>query len=152
MSDTTEHHAKKEDAATEPRTHTAETHDEEVGLVSKPGQLHTDLRSRHMQMIAIGGAIGAGLFIGSGSALYKGGPAALVSIPFSLSIMRILWSLLVLTSCFSQVIGYLIVGIMLLFTMQALAELAVLYPVNGAFYTYVVRFVDPSWYAFNMPP
>ncbi|KAI0180132.1 amino acid permease/ SLC12A domain-containing protein [Hypoxylon sp. FL1284] len=34
---------------------------------------------------------------------------------------------------------------MLLFTMQALAELAVLYPVNGAFYTYVVRFVDPSW-------
>lgn len=34
---------------------------------------------------------------------------------------------------------------MLLFTCQALAELAVLYPVNGAFYTYVVRFVDPSW-------
>lgn len=34
---------------------------------------------------------------------------------------------------------------MLLFTMQALAELAVLYPVNGAFYTYVVRFLDPSW-------
>ncbi|KAG4218713.1 hypothetical protein PC116_g32807 [Phytophthora cactorum] len=34
---------------------------------------------------------------------------------------------------------------MLLFTMQALAELAVMYPVNGAFYTYVVRFVDPAW-------
>ncbi len=34
---------------------------------------------------------------------------------------------------------------MLLFTCQALAELAVLYPVNGAFYTYVVRFIDPSW-------
>ncbi|KAK0621264.1 amino acid permease/ SLC12A domain-containing protein [Bombardia bombarda] len=34
---------------------------------------------------------------------------------------------------------------MLLFTCQALAELAVLYPVNGAFYSYVVRFVDPSW-------
>ena len=28
---------------------------------------------------------------------------------------------------------------------HALDELAVLYPVNGAFYTYVVRFVDPSW-------
>ena len=39
----------------------------------------------------------------------------------------------------------MIVGVMLLFTCQALAELAVLYPVNGAFYTYVVRFVDPSW-------
>jgi amino acid permease len=35
---------------------------------------------------------------------------------------------------------------MLLFTMQALGELAVMYPVNGAFYTYVVRFVDPAWY------
>lgn len=34
---------------------------------------------------------------------------------------------------------------MLFFTMQALAELTVLYPVNGAFYTYVVRFLDPSW-------
>lgn len=35
---------------------------------------------------------------------------------------------------------------MLLFTMQALGELAVMYPVNGAFYTYVVRFIDPSWF------
>ncbi|KAF3064490.1 putative amino-acid permease P7G5.06 [Daldinia childiae] len=95
-------------------------HDEEVGIVNQGGQLRTDLRNRHMQMIAIGGAIGAGLFIGSGSALYHGGPAALI-------------------------IGYLIVGVMLLFTMQALAELAVMYPVNGAFYTYVVRFVDPAW-------
>lgn len=39
----------------------------------------------------------------------------------------------------------MIVGLMLLFTCQAMAELAVLYPVNGAFYTYVVRFVDPAW-------
>ena len=44
-----------------------------------------------------------------------------------------------------QIIGYLIVGIMLLMTMQALAEMAVLWPVNGAFFTYVVRFIDPSW-------
>ncbi|KAI0816309.1 amino acid permease [Xylaria sp. FL0064] len=94
--------------------------DEEVGIVHKGAALKTDLRGRHMQMIAIGGAIGAGLFIGSGSALHSGGPAPLV-------------------------IGYLIVGIMLLFTMQALAELAVIFPVNGAFYTYVVRFIDPSW-------
>jgi amino acid transporter len=38
----------------------------------------------------------------------------------------------------------MIVGLMLLFTCQALAEMAVLYPVNGAFFTYVVRFVDPA--------
>ncbi|KAI2464188.1 amino acid permease/ SLC12A domain-containing protein [Annulohypoxylon bovei var. microspora] len=119
MSDTTEKQVKDE-AAVNSQAYARGGHDEEVGIVNKSGQLHTDLKGRHMQMIAIGGAIGAGLFIGSGSALYKGGPAALI-------------------------IGYFIVGIMLLFTMQALAELAVLYPVNGAFYTYVVRFVDPSW-------
>lgn len=39
----------------------------------------------------------------------------------------------------------IIIGFMLLFVMQALCELAVLYPVNGAFFTYVVRFIDPSW-------
>lgn len=96
------------------------TVDEEVGVVNKSGALSRDLKNRHMQMIAIGGAIGAGLFVSSGSALQSGGPAALV-------------------------ICYTIIGIMLLFTSQALAELAVLYPVNGAFYTYVVRFIDPSW-------
>ena len=35
---------------------------------------------------------------------------------------------------------------MLLCTIQALGELAVLYPVNGAFYQYICRFLDPSWY------
>jgi amino acid permease len=29
--------------------------------------------------------------------------------------------------------------------MQALAELAVMYPINGAFTMYIVRFIDPSW-------
>lgn len=82
--------------------------------------LHQKLKSRHMQMIAIGGSIGAGLFVGSGGALRRGGPAAVL-------------------------IGFAITGIMLLMTMQALGELAVLYPVNGAFYSYIVRFVSPAW-------
>lgn len=81
--------------------------------------LHQKLKSRHMQMIAIGGSIGAGLFVGSGGALYRGGPA-------------------------SVLIGFAIVGVMLLMTMQALGEMAVLYPVNGAFFTYICRFVSPS--------
>ncbi|KAI2637344.1 amino acid permease [Xylaria nigripes] len=97
-----------------------QNHDAEAGILHESAALKTDLRGRHMQMIAIGGAIGAGLFIGSGSALHNGGPASLV-------------------------IGYLVIGVMLLMTMQALGELAVMYPVNGAFYTYIVRFVDPSW-------
>lgn len=46
----------------------------------------------------------------------------------------------------SKVICFIIVGMMMLMVMQALGELAVMYPVNGAFYTYIVRFIDPSWY------
>jgi len=69
---------------------------------------------------SLGGAIGAGLFIGSGKALSTGGPASLT-------------------------LGFIIVGAMLLFTVQALGELAVLYPVNGAFFNFISRFIDPSW-------
>lgn len=89
------------------------------GITTTSAPLARDLKSRHLQMIAIGGAIGAGYFVASGSALATGGPGSLV-------------------------IGYIIVGSMLLVTMQALGEMAVLFPVNGAFYTYIVRFVDPS--------
>ncbi|OAG35058.1 hypothetical protein AYO21_10790 [Fonsecaea monophora] len=95
------------------------THDIEEGIHHQ-AKLSRGLQGRHMQMIAIGGSIGAGLFVGSGSALQSGGPASLV-------------------------IGFIIIGAMLLCTVQALGELAVLYPVNGAFYVYGVRFIDPAW-------
>ncbi|KAL2439144.1 putative amino-acid permease P7G5.06 [Exophiala dermatitidis] len=98
-------------------------HVEEKPVPIQNGDGHTlarKLKSRHMQMIAIGGSIGAGLFVGSGSALRSGGPASLL-------------------------IGFMITGVMMLCTMQALGEMTVLYPVNGAFYSYAVRFIDRSW-------
>jgi amino acid permease len=45
----------------------------------------------------------------------------------------------------TKLICYLIVGAMLLLTIQALGELAVVYPENGAFFTYCVRFINPAW-------
>lgn len=47
-------------------------------LADKHNQLNQSLKSRHLHMIAIGGSIGAGLFVGSGGALSRGGPAALL--------------------------------------------------------------------------
>ncbi len=59
--------------------------------------LKKDLASRHVQLIAIGGTIGTGLFLGSGKAIQLAGP--------------------------SIVFAYLIVGVALFFVMRALGEL-----------------------------
>lgn len=60
-------------------------------------KLSRSLKSRHITMIAIGGAIGTGLFLGSGSAIKAAGP--------------------------SIILTYLIVGIFCFFMMRALGEL-----------------------------
>ncbi|KAF2418942.1 AAT family amino acid transporter [Tothia fuscella] len=78
------------------------------------------LKERHLQMIAIGGSIGTGLFVGSGSALASGGPASLI-------------------------IAYGLIGIMLYCTIHALGEMAVAFPIAGAFSVYSSRFIDPAW-------
>ncbi|EXJ74754.1 uncharacterized protein A1O5_01449 [Cladophialophora psammophila CBS 110553] len=101
------------------RQFSVDAHDVAI-IETDQGKLHRNLQGRHMQMIAIGGAIGAGLFIGSGGAFQTGGPGAVL-------------------------IGFMIIGGMIYLMMQALAELAVMYPINGAFTMYICRFIDPSW-------
>ncbi|KAL0250197.1 hypothetical protein I308_103505 [Cryptococcus tetragattii IND107] len=83
------------------------------------GTVHRSLKQRHMAMIALGGAIGTGLFVGSGSALATGGPVGF-------------W------------LGYVFMGLMVYTMMIALGEMASLYPVAGAFTHYAARFVDPA--------
>ncbi|KAK3049577.1 lysine permease [Extremus antarcticus] len=70
-------------------------------------------------MIAIGGALGTGLFIGSGGALATSGPAG-------------------------TLIAYAFVGTLVYSVMMALGEMATFIPVSGAFTTFAARFVDPS--------
>ncbi|RDW67613.1 amino acid transporter-like protein [Coleophoma cylindrospora] len=78
------------------------------------------LKGRHLQMIALGGSIGTGLFIGSGSALSMGGPASLL-------------------------IAFILFGSVLFCTLHALGEMAVTFPVAGSFSAFVTRFMDPAW-------
>ncbi|KAF5245609.1 hypothetical protein FANTH_7245 [Fusarium anthophilum] len=87
-----------------------------LGLV----ELDRKMKPRHLQMVAIGGSIGAGFFVGSGSALSKGGPATLF-------------------------IDFFLVGVMVFNVVYAMGELAVMYPISGGFYTYAARFIDPSF-------
>jgi len=82
--------------------------------------LDKKMKTRHLHMIAIGGSIGAGFFVGSGKALANGGPASLF-------------------------LDFSIMGVMIFNVVYALGELAVMYPVSGGFYTYSTRFIDPSW-------
>ena len=73
---------------------------------NKP-KLNRGLKSRHVTMIAIGGAIGTGLFLGSGSAIQSAGPSIILS--------------------------YLIVGIITFFMMRALGELILADPSKHSF-------------------
>ena len=76
-----------------------------------------DLGTRHINMIAIGGAIGVGLFLGSGKALHKVGPGLILI--------------------------YAIAGLVIFLVMRALGELLMYRPVSGSFAEYAGEFVGP---------
>ncbi|MFC4617933.1 amino acid permease [Camelliibacillus cellulosilyticus] len=81
--------------------------------------LQRKLKSRHLTMISLGGAIGTGLFLGSGSAIHDAGPGG-------------------------ALLAYVIIGFMIYFIMTSLGELAAYMPVSGSFSTYATRFIDPA--------
>jgi amino acid transporter, AAT family len=79
--------------------------------------LSRNLRNRHIQLIALGGKIGVGLFLGSAGAIHKAGPGLLLA--------------------------YLVGGTAIFFIMRALGELLTYRPVAGSFATYAEEFCGP---------
>lgn len=82
-------------------------------------QVKRHLKTRHLSMIAIGGSIGTGLFMASGSAIHDAGPGG-------------------------ALLAYIAIGVMVYFLMTSLGEMATYLPTSGSFSTYAARFVDPS--------
>lgn len=76
------------------------------------------LTDRHLRFIAIGGAIGAGLFLASGQGIATAGPALLVA--------------------------YVICGVIVFFVARALGEMTVHDPAPGAFSTYAERYLGET--------
>jgi amino acid transporter, AAT family len=81
--------------------------------------LRRELKPRHLQLIAIGGIIGSGYFLGTAEVLGKVGPAA--------------------------VLAYALGGIIVVCVMLCLGELAVAHPVAGSFITYFRQLISPAW-------
>lgn len=77
--------------------------------------LQHKLKNRHIQMIALGGAIGTGLFLGSASAIEMTGP--------------------------SIAIAYMLGGLIIYAVMRALGEMTVDYPSSGSFVEYAHRYL-----------
>ncbi|WP_306192170.1 MULTISPECIES: amino acid permease [unclassified Streptomyces] len=74
-----------------------------------------DLKHRHVNMIAIGGAIGTGLFLGAGGRLHSAGPAL--------------------------ALAYLVCGVFAFFVVRALGELVLYRPSSGSFVSYAREFL-----------
>ena len=80
-------------------------------------QLKRKLGARHLNMIAIGGSIGTGLFLASGATIANAGPGG-------------------------ALLAYALIGVMIYFLMTSLGELATHNPTSGAFFTYGTKYVS----------
>ncbi len=81
---------------------------------NEPARMKRGLKNRHMQMIALGGAIGTGLFYGSTGAIALAGPAVMLA--------------------------YLLGGMVIFLIMRMLGEMAVEEPVSGSFSYYAAKY------------
>ncbi|KAL4947212.1 amino acid permease/ SLC12A domain-containing protein [Aspergillus filifer] len=82
-------------------------------------QLHRSLGTRHLTMIALGSAIGMGMWLGSGKSLANGGPASLF-------------------------IGFLISSSMVWSVSHSIGEMAVMYPLPSGFVQWSSIFISPA--------
>lgn len=79
-----------------------------------------NLRPRHIQLMAFSGAIGTGLFVGSGAALSRAGPLGLL-------------------------LGYSIYALLVWSTFNAVGEMVVWLPVDGSFVVFAHAYLDDAW-------
>jgi lysine-specific permease len=86
---------------------------------TEPEGLRRGIGQRQLSMIAIGGAIGTGLFFASGSAISQAGPGG-------------------------AMLAYALMGFAVYCMMQSLGEMATQLPIPGSFEAYAERFIDPS--------
>ncbi len=86
---------------------------------SNPASLKRAMSTRHLVMLSLGGAIGTGLFLGSGEVIAQTGPIG-------------------------AILAYLLGGLIAYMVMLCLGELAVHLPESGAFGSYAHRFIGPA--------
>ncbi|GAB3620236.1 amino acid permease [Glutamicibacter endophyticus] len=86
-------------------------------MEQKTSALKRGLTSRHIRMIALGSAIGTGLFYGSAGAIQAAGPSVLLA--------------------------YMLGGAVVFIVMRSLGEMALRHPVAGSFGQYASRYVGP---------
>ncbi len=83
------------------------------------GEFRRALKDRHVQLIALGGIIGSGYFLGTGAVVHQVGP--------------------------SVFLAYVLGGLIIYLTMLCMGELAVAIPISGSFINYTADFISPSF-------
>jgi AAT family amino acid transporter len=87
------------------------------GIKVENGKMERGLKPRHVEMIALGGTIGVGLFMGSANTIMMAGPSVLIC--------------------------YAVTGLVMFFIMRIMGEMLYQEPVTGSFATYGHKYISP---------